>query len=76
MHDLSTGKEAWARRMALKPLKENKRGAQFGFPVTLRDRYAKALVAEGWSVLVVQETENYYGRLKERAPVMKISMGQ
>jgi len=64
--------EAWARRMALKQLKENKRGAQYGFPVKLRDKYADALLAQGLSVVVVSETEEYIGRLKQRLPEMKI----
>ena len=67
--------EAWARRMALKQLKKNKRGAQYGFPVKLKSKYANILLAEGRSVVVVQETGNYNGRLKERLPVMKITKG-
>lgn len=38
------------------------------------ERAKKALLAEGRTIVVVRETGNYIGRLKERAPLMKIAL--
>jgi retron-type reverse transcriptase len=62
---------AWARQLPLKQLKENKRGVLYGFPVKLGDKYTEALLAKGRSVVFVEETGNYTGRLKERLPARK-----
>jgi RNA-directed DNA polymerase len=59
----------------LKRLKENRRGALYGFPLGLWWSYAVQTAKEGKSVIVIRETDRYIGRVKERLPVMKITRG-
>jgi hypothetical protein len=57
----------------LKRLKENKRGALYGFPAGQWRSYALKILNEGRPVVVIKETGRYIGRLKERLPEKKIT---
>ena len=56
----------------LKPVKPNRRGAKYGFPLPLGERYAKIAAEAGVPVVIIRETDRYVGKIKERLPVMKI----
>ncbi|MBI5180833.1 MAG: hypothetical protein HZA05_05475 [Nitrospirae bacterium] len=56
----------------LKKLKQNNRGAIYGFPVRLEGEYVKKVIEKGMPVVIIKETDKYIGRTKERLPVMKI----
>jgi RNA-directed DNA polymerase len=57
-----------AQILSLTEMKENKRGARYGFPVTLLNRYFRLLLHEKHSVTVIPEREQYWTRIKERLP--------
>lgn len=59
--------------LQLKPLSVNRRGALYGFPVTLGDAYARRVAEKGLEVIIIKETERYAVTAKDRVPVMKIS---
>ena len=59
----------------LKPVKPNRRGVKYGFPLRLGENYAEIAVEQGIPVVIVRETDRYVGRIKERLPVMKITTG-
>ena len=63
------------KMVSLKAIKKNGRGVKFGFPVKLEQRYLKQFLNSGMAVVIVKETDRYFGRLKERLPVMKINAG-
>jgi len=56
----------------LKPVKPNRRGVKYGFPLRFGENYAAIAVEQGIPVVIVRETDRYTGRIKERLPVMKI----
>ncbi len=58
--------------LCLKRLKENRRGARYGFPLRLEEGYAERLVNKGMPVVIIKETDRYIGKIKERLPIMKI----
>ncbi len=58
--------------LCLKRLKNNQRGAMYGFPVRLGKEYLKRLIEKGIPVIIVKETGRYIGRIKERLPEKKI----
>lgn len=55
------------------PLKPNKRGVKYGFPLHMEKDYAKKIAAQGISVVFIREEDKYFGRIKCRLPSMKIS---
>lgn len=59
--------------LSLKRLKNNQRGAMYGFPVRLEKGYLKRLIEKGVPVIIIRETDRYIGRIKERLPVLKIT---
>jgi RNA-directed DNA polymerase len=62
------------RILDLKPLKANRRGARFGFPVHLGDAFGDKVAEQGFPVVIVRETGQYVCRIKERLPVEKITV--
>ncbi len=56
----------------LKPVKPNRRGVKYGFPLRFGENYAEIAVEQGIPVVIVRETDRYVGRIKQRLPVMKI----
>ncbi len=61
-----------AQRLGLEPLAENRRGARFGFPLTLARRYARLLLRDGRSILVATQTEQCWTRIRERRPLWRL----
>jgi hypothetical protein len=61
-----------ARVLALRALKENRRGARYGFPAECLRRCARALLTRGRSILVVTQTEHYRTGIRERQPVWRL----
>jgi DNA mismatch repair ATPase MutS len=60
--------EKTASILLLKQMKENKRGARYGFPITMLNAYFRMLLREKLSVAVITEREQYWTRIKERLP--------
>lgn len=71
-YEFYSGRPLVIELFGLKPLKPNKRGAKYGFPLSMGEHYAKTAVEQGIPVVFVRETDGYIGRIKERLPVMKI----
>ena len=54
--------------LGLNPLKANRRGARYGFPLARLAEYARVLIAHGRPVVFIAETDRTLGRIKERRP--------
>ena len=59
--------------MGLKAIKSNRRRAKYGFPMRLKEKKINFLINKGIKVVLIHETDNYVGRIKERLPISKIS---
>lgn len=57
-----------AQFLSLMEMKENKRGALYGFPVNKLNGYLRMLLGDGRSVILIFEREQYWTRIKERLP--------
>jgi RNA-directed DNA polymerase len=58
--------------LGLAAMKENRRGASHGFPEELARRYARVLLKQGRSLLVVRQADDYWTRIRERRPVWRL----
>ncbi len=57
-----------AQILSLTQMGKNKRGARYGFSVTVLNRYFRLLLHEKLSVTVIPEREQFWTRIKERLP--------
>jgi len=55
-----------AHYLGLQQLKPNRRGALWGFPVSMARHYLRMLVNAGWSVVCIIETGQYLSKIQER----------
>ncbi len=62
------GDNKTAEILSLKEMGKNKRGARYGFPVTVLKRYFRLLLHEKLSLTVIPEQDQYWTRIKERLP--------
>lgn len=61
---------------SLKTVKANSRGVKYGFPLKLEPRYLSQFLERGMTVVIIKETDRYFGRLKERLPVVVLRPAQ
>lgn len=57
--------------LGLASMRENSRGARFGFPMRRLNYYLQKLLDKGLSVILILETKRYLTRIKERLPVYR-----
>jgi hypothetical protein len=55
----------------LEPMRRNARGARYGFPVAALRVYLPRLLAQGRSVMVIAEEDEYFTAVKTCAPVCR-----
>lgn len=58
--------------LKLRRLKYSSRKALYGFPCHKEAEYLTKILGLGYSVVIIRETENYLGRIKQRLPAVKI----
>ena len=58
--------------LGLNPIKANRRGACYGFPLARLAEYARALLEHGLPVVFVAETGRTLERIKERRPLWRM----
>lgn len=56
----------------LQRLRNRNRATCHGFPLRLEHAYTEKFLANGSNVVIVKETDRYFGRIKERLPVTAI----
>jgi len=62
--------------LGLSELRRSARGARYGFPLELADRFCRRLLARDISVTLILETEGYWSGIKERVPAWRIESRQ
>jgi hypothetical protein len=60
-----------ARLFGLSRMQKNPRGAKYGFPISLINRYFQALLKQNASIVLIPEREQYWTGIKERAPAYR-----
>jgi hypothetical protein len=55
-----------------KPLRQNRRGAKYGFALEQANRHLRSLQGAGQGVLLIAEAESHFGRIRQRMPVLRI----
>lgn len=58
--------------LKLKRLQHFTRNAYYGFPCAKEHAYLNKLLGQGYSVVIIRETDRYLGRLKQRLPAVKL----
>ncbi len=66
----------WVVRLGLKRMRWTRRGACWGFPVRQLERNLAALLSDSFSVLLIDEREEQYGRPRMRVPVCRLVPGK
>lgn len=61
-----------AHQLGLEPLRANRRGAQYGFPIRQTKRHLQTLLEAGFNVTLIAESVNPFGRIRPRVPVWRI----
>jgi hypothetical protein len=61
-----------AEFLGLKPLRQNRRGAKYGFPLEQAGRHLRSLQGAGQGLLLIAEAESHFGRIRQRMPVLRI----
>lgn len=64
-----------AQRLGLEPLRANRRGAQYGFPIRQTRRHLQVLLKAGSNVTLIAESENGLGGIRRRVPVWRVEKG-
>lgn len=58
--------------LRLRRLERSSRNAYYGFPCRKQTEYLAKILALGYRVVIIHETESYLGRIKQRLPVVKL----
>ena len=61
-----------AHVLGLSEMPRSLRGARYGFPIGLADRFCQRLLDREMSVTLIRETERYWTGIKERVPAWRI----
>lgn len=60
-----------AQILDLSEMRKNTRGARYGFPVNMVNRYLRRLLRQNASVVLIFEREQYWTGIKERVPAYR-----
>ena len=58
--------------LELKPLRPNRRGARYGFPIRQTRRHLQTLLKAGLGVTLIAESESSLGKIRLRVPVWQV----